>query len=98
MSMIGGSDAMKALVYQMSQNNADSSMLINAQQQANNTQLRVEEMQLGMAAESEKSEWNKWKIIQDLENKKFEIINTVNQDTAKTTDKMFQKWDDVVKG
>ena len=86
-----------AIMYQISQYGNDASSLINAQMSLNNTNIRVEEMQLSMAAESEKAEWNKWKIIQDTQNKIYEIQQGVAVDQAKTQDKMFQKWDEYIK-
>ena len=63
----------------------------------NNDQIKAEETLLAMQAESEKAEWNKWKIIQDTQNKIYEIQQTVAVDQAKTQDKMFNKWDEYIK-
>ena len=63
----------------------------------NNQQIRQEETLLSMQAESEKAEWNKWKMIRDTQNKIYEIQQTVAVDQAKTQDKMFNKWDEYIK-
>ena len=66
-------------------------------QMANNNQIKADETLLAMQAESEKAEWNKWKLIQDTQNKIYEIQQGVAVDQAKTQDKMFNKWDEYIK-
>jgi len=76
-------------------NNINSTM--SANQMLNSASIKAEEAQLAMASESEKSEWNKWKMIQDTQNKIYEIQQGVAVDQAKTQDKMFNKWDEYIK-
>lgn len=66
-------------------------------QMLNSASIKAEEAKLSMASESEKSEWNKWKMIQDTQNKIYEIQQGVAVDQAKTQDKMFNKWDEYIK-
>ena len=76
-------------------NNINSSM--SGAQMLNSASIKAEEAQLSMASESEKSEWNKWKMIQDTQNKIYEIQQGVAVDQAKTQDKMFNKWNEYIK-
>lgn len=93
-SSLGSGDGyMSAISTMISQNTT----AINAQQMLQNSQINIEQTQLSMQAAAEKSEWNKWKIVQDTQNKIYEIQQTVTVDKAKTQDKMFNKWDEYVK-
>ncbi len=93
-SALGSGDAIISSVSSWSSNMTNQ---VNAQNMIQTTQIQVEEMQTSMAAAAEKAEWNKWKIVQDTQNKIYEIQQTVTVDKAKTQDKMFNKWDEYIK-
>ena len=50
-----------------------------------------------IAATAQKSEMERWKILQDTQTKIFEIQQEVTVNRAKTQDKLFNKWDDYIK-
>lgn len=50
-----------------------------------------------MAADAQKSQMNRWKILQDTQTKIFEIQQDVTVNRAKTQDKMFGKWDEYIR-
>ncbi len=93
-SALGSGDAIISSVSSWSSNMTNQ---VNAQNMIQTTQIQVEQMQTSMAAAAEKAEWNKWKIVQDTQNKIYEIQQTVTVDKAKTQDKMFNKWDEYIK-
>ena len=51
-----------------------------------------------IAANQQKSEMERWKILQDTQTKCFEIQQDVPVNQAKTQDKMFGKWDEYIRG
>ena len=51
-----------------------------------------------IAANQQKSEMERWKILQDTQTKCFEIQQDVSVHQAKTEDKMFGKWDEYIRG
>ena len=51
-----------------------------------------------MQADAQKSQMNRWKILQDTQTKIFEIQQDVTVNRAKTQDKMFGKWDEYIRG
>ncbi len=51
-----------------------------------------------IAANQQKSEMERWKILQDTQTKCFEIQQDVSVNQAKTEDKMFGKWDEYIRG
>lgn len=74
-----------------------SSVLTMAQLQATD-QMQSEQVAMQIAVERQKHEWTKWKILQDTQTKIFEIQQDVTLNRAKTQDKLFNKWDDYIKG
>ncbi|MBQ7569048.1 hypothetical protein IJT17_09655 [bacterium] len=50
-----------------------------------------------IAANAQKSEMERWKILQDTQTKCFEIQQDVTVNQAKTQDKMFGKWDEYIR-
>ena len=96
-SMFGSGSGGSGAMFMISEYANNASTSVNAQHMLNSTNIKVEEMQLAMACESEKSEWNKWKLIEDTQNKIYEIQQDVIQNQTKTQDKVFGKWDDIVK-
>lgn len=50
-----------------------------------------------IAATAQKSEMERWKILQDTQTKIFEIQQEVTVNRAKTQDKLFNKWDDYIR-
>ena len=51
-----------------------------------------------IASNQQKSEMERWKILQDTQTKCFEIQQDVSVNQAKTEDKMFGKWDEYIRG
>ncbi|MCL5036184.1 MAG: hypothetical protein M1269_03600 [Chloroflexi bacterium] len=49
-------------------------------------------------AETQKQQMQRWQILQDTQTKIFEIQQDVTVNKAKTQDKMFQKWDEYIRG
>lgn len=54
-------------------------------------------IQTQIAADAQKQQMERWKILQDTQTKIFEIQQEVTVHKAKTQDKMFNKWDDYIK-
>jgi len=50
-----------------------------------------------MEADNQKSQARRWQIMQDTQNKIFEIQQDVTVNKAKTGDKMFGKWDEYIR-
>ena len=69
----------------------------NAMMMLNNANIKLQENELSMQMAQQKSEWNMWKMVEDTQNKIYEIQQTVAVDQAKTQDKMFNKWDEYIK-
>ena len=51
-----------------------------------------------IAATAQKSEMERWKILQDTQTKCFELQQDVTLNRAKVQDKLFNKWDDYIRG
>lgn len=51
-----------------------------------------------IGADAQKQQMERWKILQDTQTKIFEIQQEVTVNKAKTQDKMFNKWDDYIRG
>ncbi|MCL5773636.1 MAG: hypothetical protein M1536_04580 [Firmicutes bacterium] len=49
-------------------------------------------------ADAQKQQMERWKILQDTQTKIFEIQQDVTVNKAKTQDKMYQKWDEYIRG
>ena len=60
-------------------------------------ELKKEETQIEMSASRERAEYEKWKILQDTQQKAFEIQQDVTVNNAKEKDKMYSKWDEFVR-
>jgi len=74
-----------------------SSAMTMAQMQQTD-QIQSEQTAMQMAAEKQKSEWSKWKILQDTQTKVYDIQQDVTLNRAKVQDKMFGKWDEFIRG
>jgi hypothetical protein len=74
-----------------------SSTMTMAQMQQTD-QLQTEQTAMQMAAERQKAEWTKWKVLQDTQTKMYEIQQDVTLNRAKTQDKMYNKWDEYIRG
>ncbi|HXE72242.1 MAG TPA: hypothetical protein VNO81_06240 [Candidatus Nitrosotenuis sp.] len=59
---------------------------------------QAQTIQTQIAADAQKQQMERWKILQDTQTKIFEIQQDVTVNKAKTQDKMFQKWDDYIRG
>ncbi len=68
-----------------------------AQMQANDLQ-NAQSIYTSMQADAQKSQMNRWKILQDTQTKIFEIQQDVTVNRARTQDKMFGKWDEYIRG
>jgi len=51
-----------------------------------------------MQANAQKQQMERWKILQDTQTKIFEIQQDVTVNQAKTQDKLFNKWDEYIRG
>ena len=49
-------------------------------------------------ADAQKQQMQRWKILQDTQTKIFEIQQDVTVNKAKTQDKLFDKWDEYIRG
>jgi len=49
-------------------------------------------------ADNQKQQMQRWKILQDTQTKIFEIQQDVTVNKARTQDKMFNKWDEYIRG
>lgn len=54
-------------------------------------------IQTQIAADAQKQQMERWKILQDTQTKIFEIQQDVTVNKAKTQDKMFNKWDEYIR-
>ena len=70
------------------------SMGFMASNDMQNTLTTITEMQ----ADAQKQTWQRWKIMQDLQTKINEIIQSVTLHRAQTQDKLFDQWDKYVRG
>ena len=68
-----------------------------AQMKANDFQ-NAQSIYTSMQADAQKSQMNRWKILQDTQTKIFEIQQDVTVNRARTQDKMFGKWDEYIRG
>jgi hypothetical protein len=93
----GNSSLNNALIVGTSNIANNNSAMVNAAQLAQTSQIEMEQTQMAMAAYRERAEWDKWKLLQDTQTKIYEIQQEVAINKAKTQEKMFQKWDEVVK-
>jgi hypothetical protein len=75
-----------------------SSSAMTMAQMSQTDSLQSEQTAMQMAAEKQKHEWTKWKILQDTQTKIYEIQQDVTLNRAKTQDKMFNKWDEYIRG
>jgi len=74
-----------------------SSAMTQAQMQQTDS-LQSEQTAMQMAAEKQKNEWTKWKVLQDTQTKIYEIQQDVTLNRAKVQDKMYNKWDEYISG
>ena len=74
----------------------ETMMASMAQMQASDRQNALS-IYTSMAADAQKSQMNRWKILQDTQTKIFEIQQDVTVNRAKTQDKMFGKWDEYIR-
>jgi hypothetical protein len=51
-----------------------------------------------LLAEARQQQAQRWKILQDTQQKIFEIQQDVTANKAKTQDKMYKKWDEYIRG
>ena len=51
-----------------------------------------------MQADAQKQEMSRWQILQDTQTKIFEIQQDVTVNKAQTQDKLFDKWDEYIRG
>lgn len=63
----------------------------------NSDQNQAQTIQTEMMADNQKNAMNRWKIMQDLQTKIFEIMSDCTVNKAKTNDKMFGKWDEYMR-
>ena len=70
------------------------SMGFMASNDMQNTLTTITEMQ----ADAQKQTWQRWKIMQDLQTKINEIIQSVTLHRAQTQDKLFDQWDKYIRG
>lgn len=58
---------------------------------------QAQTIQTQIAADAQKQQMQRWKILQDTQTKIFEIQQDVTVNKAKTQDKMFNKWDQYIR-
>lgn len=58
---------------------------------------QAQTIQTQIAADAQKQQMERWKILQDTQTKVFEIQQDVTVNKAKTQDKMFNKWDEYIR-
>jgi len=51
-----------------------------------------------MQAEAQKQQMNRWRILQDTQTETFKIRQEVTINQAKVQDKIFNKWDEYIRG
>ncbi len=74
-----------------------SSVASLAQMQANDVQ-NAQTIYTEMQAQAQKSEMGRWKILSDTQTKIFEMQQEATVNKAKSQDKMFNKWDEYIRG
>ena len=74
----------------------ESTVASMLQMKANDKQ-NAQSIYTAIAADAQKSQMNRWKILQDTQTKIFEIQQDVTVNRAKTQDKMFGKWDEYIR-
>jgi len=76
----------------------------NAANQAAQFQMQATDMQQAqtvmtqIAADAQKQQMERWKIMQDVQTKMFEISQDVTVNKAKTADKAFNAFDGYIRG
>jgi hypothetical protein len=75
---------------QLAQGAAQSQMNSSDYQQAQTTYTQ-------MQADAQKQQMRQWQIRQDEQTKENEIMQDANVNRAKTSDKMFLKWDEAIR-
>jgi len=60
--------------------------------------LRDEQTFFTMAAQKMKHQWETWKILQDTQTEIYKVQQEVTLHRAKSQDKLFNKWDDYIRG
>lgn len=74
----------------------ESTVASMLQMKANDRQ-NAQSIYTAIAADAQKNQMNRWKILQDTQTKIFEIQQDVTVNRAKTQDKMFGKWDEYIR-
>lgn len=74
-----------------------SNIMAQQQMQANDLQNAMT-IATQIQADAQKQQMQRWQILQDTQTKVFEIQQDVTVNKAKTQDKMFQKWDEYIRG
>lgn len=72
--------------------------MMSALQMQNNEYQSATTIQAQMAADNQKQQMERWKLAQDTQTKVFEITQEVTVHRAKTQDKVFQHWDQYIRG
>ena len=70
---------------------------MSAMQMQNNDYQNAMTIQAQVAADNQKQQMERWKILQDTQTKIFEIQQDVTANKAKTQDKAFQQWDQYIR-
>jgi hypothetical protein len=73
-----------------------ATMAASQMQMMQTDQMNAMTIQQQMAAESTKQQMRGWQIKNDTVTKTFEIEQEVTVNKAKTSDKMWQKWDQYI--
>jgi hypothetical protein len=60
-------------------------------------QQNAQSIQTQIAADAQKQQMQRWKIMQDTQTKVFEIQQDVTANKAQTQDKMYRKWDEYIR-
>jgi len=58
---------------------------------------QAQTIQTQIAADAQKQQMERWKILNDTQTKIFEIQQDVTVNKAKTQDKMYNKWDEYIR-
>ena len=74
------------------------SNIIAQQQMAANDLQNAMTIATQIQADAQKQQMQRWKILQDTQTKIFEIQQDVTVNKAKTQDKLFDKWDEYIRG
>lgn len=73
------------------------SNIMSAAQMAANDFNNAQTIATQMAADAQKQQMERWKILQDTQTKIFEIQQDVTANKAQTQDKAFKKWDEYIR-